>query len=31
MKINDLKKTQPNLKVGIVAFNHEVTVIGDGM
>ena len=30
MKIKDLKNKLPNLKVGIVAFNNKVYVIGDG-
>ena len=26
----DFQKTNPNVKVGLVTFNNEVTIIGDG-
>jgi hypothetical protein len=29
-QIQDLKAAHPNQKVGLVTFNEEVTVIGDG-
>ena len=29
-QIQELKKTKPNVKVGLVTFNNEVKVIGDG-
>ena len=29
-QIQNLTKNFPNKKVGIITFNHEVTVIGDG-
>ena len=30
-QINNIAKNNPNYKIGLVSFNNEVTVIGDGM
>ena len=29
-QLNDFKKSHPNKKVGLVIFNDEVNVVGDG-
>jgi hypothetical protein len=29
-QINELKETNPNKIVGLVTFNNEVTIFGDG-